>query len=137
MPVKYRTTITMSGPFFRGDPRKKFAENKRSFMEQLAEIGEADVVGQLRAGQGDRYPLGMGLGRVADHVHGRVESLSGKHWKATAVVSINNRGLSKAQGIKLMAAASYLERTGHAMRRTKGRLLRTRKPNIDLLKGLR
>ncbi|HXJ66729.1 MAG TPA: hypothetical protein VNN79_23470, partial [Actinomycetota bacterium] len=104
MPTKYKTSVSTKGPFFQGDPTKKWADNKRAFMERWAEMGEADVRGRLRAGQASRYPLGMGLGRVSDHVRGRVVSLTGKHWKATGVVSVNTSGLSDAKAIKVMAA---------------------------------
>jgi hypothetical protein len=137
MPVKFKTSVSTKGPFFQGDPLKKWADNKREFMERWAEMGAKDVRGRLVAGQSGRYPLGMGLGRVSDHVHGRVVSLEGKHWKATAVVSVNNRGFTKAQGIKLMAAASWLEQTEHPFRRAKGAMRRAKAVNVDMLKGLR
>jgi hypothetical protein len=138
MAVPYKTTIKTTGPFFKGDPLKKWADNKQAFMARWAEMGEADVRGRLIAGQSRRAPLrGITPNRVSGHVVGRVRSLSGKDWRATAVVSINNRGFSTAQGVRLMAAAAYLERTGHALRRAKGALRRAKAVNIDMLKGLR
>jgi len=138
MPSKFATSISMKGPFFTADIRKTVAQNKRDFLDQLAKAGEEDVRTQLRAGEGNRYPLGGGIrpGRVSGHVVGRTTSLSGKHWLATAKVSVNNSGFSKKQGIKLMAAASWLESQVHAFRRTRGRLTRLAK-KADLLKGLR
>lgn len=131
------TTISLKGPFFRADPAKSFRSNVRTMMAAVAAEGEADVKAQLRAGESSRYPLGMGMGRVSRHVVGRTRSLTGKPWMVSAVVSVNNSGFSKAQGIKLMAAASYLEGTVHAFRKTKSRVSRSRKVNeAELLKGL-
>lgn len=133
------TTIKLDGPFFQRDPAKTFRQNIRVLMKAVAEEGEADVRAQLRAGQDHRRPISRGVSpdRVADHVVGRVTSLSGRLWAVTAVVSVNNRGLTKVQGIALMAAASTLEGRTHAFRRTTGRIRRSRKVNTEeLLKGI-
>lgn len=136
--MSYKTTIKKTGPFFEGDPLKKWDANVQALMAGYAKEGEADVVGQLRSGESGRAEVSNGVGRVSDYIHGRVASLGGKRWHRTAVVSVNNHGLlSKQQGIALMAAASLLEARLHAFRKTKGRLARARAANIDLLKGLR
>lgn len=137
MPAGYKSSIKMTGPFFQGDPGKKFKDNVREFMGALAAEGEKDVRGQLASGEGGRASLRLGLGRVSQHVVGRTKALTGKQWKATAVVSVNNTGLAKGQAIRLMAAASLLESRGHAFRKTRGRLTRASAANIDMLKGLR
>lgn len=136
--TKFATSISTKGPFFTADIRKTVAENKRAFLDEVATAGQEDVRAQLRAGESGRAVLGGGISpaRVSGHVHGRVISLTGKHWVATAKVSVNNVGFSRKQGIKLMAAASYLEGTTHAFRRTRGRLTRLGK-RADLIKGLR
>lgn len=135
--MTYKTTIKKDGPFFQGDPAKKFQANVEAMMKGYAEAGEADVIGQLRSGEGGRAEVSHGVGRVSDYVHGRVASLNGKHWHRTAVVSVNNHGLSREQGIALMAAAASLEARFHAFRKAKARLGRAKAANIDLLKGLR
>lgn len=139
MALKYKTQIKRDGPFFRGDPAKKFDQNVQAFMEGYAEAGEADVIGQLQTGEGGRMPISNGVrpDRVSGHVVGRVRALGGKHWHRTAVVSVNNVGLSRQQGIALMAAASAVERQTGAFKRTRGRLARAARTNVDLLKGLR
>lgn len=134
-----KSTIDMSGPFFTHDPAKTFRANARTMLAAVAEEGQKDVEAQLRVGQGGRYPLGGGIrpNRVSGHVVGRVTSLSGRKWALTAVVSVNNKGLSQKQGIKLMAAASYLEGQTHAFRRTTGHLRRARAVNrAELFKGI-
>ena len=137
--MKITTTIDTKGPFFRSDPARTFRQNVRTMMRAVADEGEADVKAQLKAGESSRYPLGGGIkpGRVSGHVVGRVASLSGKPWAVSAAVSVNNSGFSAKQGIKLMAAASYLESNIHAFRKTKNRVGRSRKVNeAELLKGL-
>jgi hypothetical protein len=132
-------TTILKGPFFEKDPGKTFRQNIRVMMDAVAAEGQADVRAQLQAGQGSRFPLGGGLrpGRVSGHVIGRTVSLVGKRWAVSAKISVNNRGLSPKQGVKLMAAASYLEGQTHAFRRTKGRIGRAKRVNAaELLKGL-
>jgi hypothetical protein len=132
------TSIDMSGPFFRSNPVKTWRENVKDFMDEIAEEGQEDVQTQLRAGEGDRLPISAGVApaRVSGHVVGRTQNLSGKRWGTTAVVSVNNRGLTRKQGIALMAAAARLEARLHVFRRTATRLRKAGK-SVDLLKGLR
>ena len=134
----FKTSITKTGAFWTADIAKTMARNKKDLMDWIAAEGEKDVRGQLRAGEGSRYPIGSGVkpNRVSAHVRGRTRSIKGKEWKVTAIVSVNNSGFTKKQGIALMAAASWLESQVHAFRRTAGRLRRAR-PKVDLLKGLR
>jgi hypothetical protein len=135
MPSGFKSSITKDGNFFRKNPVKTWRDNVTDFMVTIADEGDKDVTGQLRAGQGGRQTISAGVqpARVADHVVGRVRSLSGKQWKATAVVSVNSRGLSGKQARALMAAASSLESRIHAFRKTTGRL---RRAKANLLKGL-
>jgi hypothetical protein len=133
------TTINKSGPFFKYQPGKTFRQNIRVLTKAIAAEGESDVKAQLRAGESGRLPLGGGIrpGRVSGHVVGRTSSLRGKPWEVTAVISVNNSGFSQKQGIKLMAAASWLESQGHEFRKTKNRIGRMRKINAaELLKGI-
>lgn len=128
-------SLEKNGPFFRKDPQKTFRKNVRDFLDEVAELGEAEVQAAMRAGQGNRREMrGIKPARVSGHVRGRTSSLSGKRWALTAVVSINNSGLSKRQGITLMAAGAEIEKREHVFRRTTARL---RKARTDLLKGLR
>lgn len=131
--------VDFKGPFFEKDPRKTFRANIRDLMQAVADEGARDVIGQLRKGEASRYPLGGGIkpGRVSAHVLGRTKSLTGKPWEVTAVVSVNTRGMSAKQAIKVQAAGSWLESQGHAFRRTAGAIRRSRKVvQADLLKGL-
>ena len=132
------TTIDLSGPFFRKDPRKTFRQNAREMLARVAEEAEADVKAQLQQGESARAPMrGIHPVRVSGHVIGRVKSLKGKAWALTAVVSVNNSGFTKRQGTTLMASAAVLERRTHAFRRTTSRLRRSKKANMtELLKGL-
>ena len=140
MATKIATTIDMSGPFFRQNPGKTFRQNIRVMMAAVAAEGQADVDAQLRAGEASRQPISAGVqpARVSAHAVGRVRSLTGKQWAVTAVVSVNNTGLSRQQGVALMASASVLERREHAFRRTASRLRRARAVNtVELLKGIK
>jgi hypothetical protein len=123
--------VDLSGPFFRSDPAKTFRKNIRDFMDEIAKTGEADVVAQMRAGQGGRAEI-RGGGRVADYVRGRTSSISGKRWAVTAVVSVRPTG-DRKRAIAIMAAASEIEAREHIFRRTTSRL---RKAKTNLLKGL-
>jgi hypothetical protein len=129
--------IDVSGPFFQRDPRKTFRANVRVMMRRIEEEGEADVIQQQHVGEGSRAEISHGLGRVSQHVVGRVTSVTGRPWQVTAVVSVNNSGFSGAEGIALMAAASRVEAETHAFRRTTTRLRKARAINAaELLKGI-
>jgi hypothetical protein len=136
---KLSSQISLEGPFFRVNPGKTFRQNVRVLMDRISEEGEADVQQMLRSGEGSRAPLrDMSPNRVSGHVVGRTSNLAGKRWAVTAVVSINNRGLSRAQGIRLMAAASRLEGRLHVFRRSSARMRKARALNkAELLKGLK
>jgi hypothetical protein len=138
MPSRFVTTIDKSGPFFTNDPAKTFRQNIRVLMDAIAKEGEADVKAQLQAGSSGRARISALGDRVADHTVGRTSSIGGKRWAVTAVVSVNNLGWSRAQGISLMAAASMVERETHSFRRTTGRLRRARAINTaELLRGIK
>lgn len=129
------TTISLDGPFFSRDPAKTFRKNVREYMAALAEQGESDVKAQLRQGEAARAPVSRGVGRVSHHVRGRAQSLRGKPWASTAVVSVNNSGWSQAEGIALMAAAAEIESRTRVFKRTTSRLRKLRK-TVDLTEGM-
>jgi hypothetical protein len=131
-------TVELTGPFFEHDPGKTLRGNIEQMMEGVAEEGQRLVRSVLAAGESTREPIArLSPDRVSQHAIGRVRSLSGKKWRATAVISVNNSGLSRVQGISLMAAASSLEGRFHAFRRTASAIRRARAIlNADLTKGL-
>lgn len=132
-----KSTIDLSGPFFAADFGRVYGKNVERMMEAFAREGEADVRNTLRAGEAGRAPIRQLGDHTSAHAVGRVESLSGKHWHAFAVVSVNNSGFSAKQGISLMAAASRVEGVTHAFRRTAGRLRKARALNAaELIKDL-
>ena len=137
---KIASSIDLSGPFFTNDPGKTFRQNGRVMLAAIAAEGGSDVKAQLVSAQAGRSPLAQPTFRgyrVSDHVVGRVKNLRGKPWAATAVVSVNNSGYTKRQGMSLMAAASYLEGRNHVFRRTTSRLRKAKKLNAaELLKGI-
>lgn len=112
--------VEFSGPFFTRDPGATLRGNIVRMMQGIAEEGEAAVQKALGQGEGGRLPISHGVqpSRVSGHAIGRVRSLSGKPWAATAVISINNSGFSAGEGISLMAAAAKVEAETHAFRRT-------------------
>jgi hypothetical protein len=123
--IKYH--VELDGPFFQGDPGQKLGARIRQMHSGLAQEGQRLVRQALQAGQSGRQPMrGVSPNRVAEHVIGRVESLTGKGWRASAVISVNNSGLSARGGISLMAAASLLEGRFHPFRRTALALGRSR-----------
>lgn len=70
-------TIDLSGPFFQKDPTLTLRGNIRKMMAGVAQEGEAAVQAT--------YPVFTGQGQRG--VEGRTNSLSGKAWMATAVIS--------------------------------------------------
>lgn len=135
--MKIATSIDKTGPFFTHDPAKTFRQNARVMLEAVAAEGQEDVRVQLRAGESTRAPINLLRDRVADHAIGRVRSLSGKRWALTAVISVNNSGFSRREGISLMAAAASVERRFHPFRRTASRLRSARAVNqAELAKGM-
>jgi hypothetical protein len=133
----FKTRITKKGPFFKADPAKTLAENIHVMMLALAKEGARDVRGQLRVGTGGRDPVSKLGGRVADHIAGELRRRPAGP-KYSAVVIVRRRGLSREYAIALSSAALYLEKTVHAFRKTRGRILRSRAINAaELLKGLR
>lgn len=121
-----RTSVTFSGGFFRRDPGATLTANIQRIMAAVAAEAAANVQQRLRAGQSGREPISLLGNRVAEHVVGRVKSLSGKPWLATAVISVNNSGYGRAEGISLMAAASEVESRTRAFRSTYLELRRSR-----------
>lgn len=135
--VKIVTTIDKTGPFFRSVPSKTFLENVRVMLEAVAKEGEQDAEAQLRVGQAGRELITYGGDRVSQHVVGRVTSIAGRKWGLSAVISVNNSHLNRAQGISLMAAASEIEGRLHVFRRTTSRLRSAKAINLaELTKGL-
>lgn len=132
------TTIDTSGAFFTYQPGKTFRQNVRVLMADIAREGEADVKAQLLQGQAARQPMRIVVpDRVSDHVVGRVKSLRGKPWALNAVISVNNSGLTAAQGRSLMAAAASIERRTGIFRRTSARLRKANKINAaELLRRI-
>ena len=127
--------IRFSGPFFTGDPGKKFAANVRDFMATVAKAGEADVRARMastrRTSRGKRNH-----DPTQTYVRGRVRSLSGKPWRAYAVVSPVPGG-SRAHAVSVMAAASVLETRSHPFRNAKNAVRRAADASAKaLLRGL-
>lgn len=137
MASKLATTIDLSGPFFRKNPRLTFRQNVQVLMAAVAVEAEADVRAQMRQSDGSRKPIRVLGDHTSDHVIGRTRSLKGKQWAVTAVVSVNNSGFTKAGGTSLMAAGASVERRTHAFRRTTGRMRKAKALNTaELLRGL-
>jgi hypothetical protein len=122
-----RVDLKLEGPFFERDPKQTFRQNVRRMLEGLSAEGQQTIRELLAAGEGTRLPIArIPSDHVSEHVVGRVRSNSGRPWALTAVVSVNNSGLSRAEGISLMAAASVVERRVHAFRSLSSGIRRSR-----------
>jgi len=134
--TSFRTSIRKTGPFFRNDPGRTFAQNAHSMMLGVAREGAADVRGQLAAGNASRAPIAELGDHVSDHVAGELRRRpQGPNY--TAAVFVANRGFTRKEAKSLMAAASTLEGRQHAFRKTAGRIARARSVNVDeLLRGI-
>ena len=132
--TKISSHIDFSGPFFTHDPSETFLANVEKMMAAVAAEGEADVVQQLRAGEGKRQPLSIG-GRVADNIHGRVRGRTG--WHRWAAISPYEPAHSKAEATAIYAAASKVETQTHAFRHTSTAIRKAKAVNVEeLLKGI-
>jgi hypothetical protein len=134
--AKFRTTLKKDGAWFAHDPAATFRGNVHTMMVSLAREGEADVRGQLRSGDSGRSPIRALGDHVSDHIKGELRRRpAGPGFSAW--VFVENRGFNRRQAVSLMAAASFLEGTVHAFRRTAGRISRSRAANAsELIKGL-
>jgi hypothetical protein len=132
----FKTSIKMTGPFFDHDPAKTWGNNAHNMMVGVAREGSADVRGAMAAGNAGRAAIQKIGDHVSDHVRGELRKRpSGSNY--TAMVFVENRGFSAKEGISLMAAASQVESQTHAVRKTTGRISRSRAVNVsELLKGL-
>lgn len=129
-----KTTAKATGPFFDHDPARTFRQNARDMMEAVAREGVKDVTGRMA---GQRDPVSIGGGRVADRVIGFVDYRGRKPDSITAVVLVKRAGLPRAAAIALAAAGSEVESRTHAFRRTSGDIRRARAINqAELLKGI-
>lgn len=111
--------IDFTGPFFTKDPEKTILENVEKMMHAFADEGATAARQGLMSGAGERAPVRALGGRVADHVVGRVQSRVGVRWQTAAVVQVfagRGSGLSKEEGVSLMAAAAHVERKTRAIR---------------------
>lgn len=116
--------VKFSGPFFQGDPGKKFADNVKGFMAEVAKAGEADVKARMASTPRLTARRPAGDRRTESYVVGRVRSLSGKPWRAYAVVSPSTQVLGRAEAISVRAAASVLEGRSHPFRNAKNAIRR-------------
>ncbi len=135
---KYGARVEYSGPIFTKDVRKTFRQNARVMLLQIAEDGADMVKQELSGHRGAEAP------HIADHIEGRVKSLSGKPWQLTAAASSQLHMLLPGHkgymtfletGIKGGKATAF--RGIYAFRRVGTAIKRTRRASqADLTKGL-
>lgn len=125
--VRPKLEVDLSGPFFRGDPSKKYLENLQRMLEGIAEEGERTIKSV--------YPVGpTGDGKAG--VVGRVKSLTGKRWLASAVVSQThvypwpNGGQKQYRGGKTEARHHMFRDTARSLRSSRAVL------NANLTAGI-
>ena len=126
--------VDFSGPFFQKDPRKTIRDNIRDMMGGLAKEAERDVQQQIA---GRSSSMRSYTGWTHDHVRGRTQSLVGKRWQVSAVVSMNTQGMGARDAIRTQAAAASIERRWHPFRRTASAIRRARAVmSANLTKGI-
>lgn len=126
MPVD--TRISLSGPFFQKDPAKTLEQNIQAMLEAVAREGEQDVTAQAAGHQR--------TGAFYAGIEGRVRSIRGRHWLATAVVSQSHVYPWPGGGSRQYRGGK-LEARYHMFRRTASRLRRSRAVNqAELTKGM-
>jgi hypothetical protein len=134
--ARFRTSLKKDGAWFAHDPADTFRGNVHTMMVALAKEGAADVRGELQSGEGNRQPISRLGDRVSDHIKGELRRYpAGPGFSAW--VFVENRGLTQGKAKSLMAAASFLEGSVKAFKRTAGRISRSRAANVEeLIKGL-
>jgi hypothetical protein len=126
--------VDFTGPFFTKDPAKTVRENIGEMMDRLAAEGERDVKQQIE-GRSGSMPYYTGWTR--DTVRGRTESLSGKSWAVSAVISTDTSGMNARDAIRTKAAAAGIEARWHPFRRTTSAIRRSKAVlAANLTKGL-
>jgi hypothetical protein len=100
--ARQRLGITVEGPFFQKDPKATVGKNAHDFMQKIAKAGETDA--RTRAASAPRQSKSAPYS--APRITGRVQSLTGKRWVVTAVISANTSGLSREQAQRVLAALS-------------------------------
>lgn len=130
-----KTTVTLEGPFFKGDPSKTVRKNIRDMLDALSEWMDETVTSEIESHAGSmRYYTGW----TAQHIDGYTTSpKTGKRWQLHAAVAALTQGMSRKDAIRTKAAAASIERRWHPFRRVKTAVYRAR-PWItaDFLKGL-
>lgn len=128
MTSRYRSEISLKGPFFQNDPADTFLGNVSRMLHAAAEEGVKDVVGRMGT---NRAPIAELGGHVVEHVIGIVPD------PTVVSILVANRRFTSTQAVSLMAAASQVESQSHAFRQTTARLRRARAVNVDeLTRGL-
>lgn len=127
--------VDFTGGFFTKDPGKTIRGNiRRHLMPSLAAEMERDVRMQIQAHAGS---MPQYTGHTRNRVIGRTESLAGKGWGLTAVVSANTAGMGRTEAIRTKAAAAGIERRWHPFRRTTSAVRRSRAAiSAHLTRGL-
>jgi hypothetical protein len=126
--------VKLEGPFFERDVRRTVRANIRDLMDKLAAEAEADVKAQMdaRAGQMPHW-----TGHTRSRVVGRTQSLRGRRWEVSAVVSVNTDGMSRSDAIRTKAAGAQMEARFRMFRRTAAAMRRARAIlSANLTKGL-
>ncbi len=119
-----RGMVEMDGAFFAPNANRTFRQNVRAYLGDMASSGEraARAIVEPHRRSGD----------LEESIHGRVQSLSGKKWALTAVVSSL---LSRSK--QRNSYAGYIE-TGFRRRVAKtsvGKDGRTRTRNVGVRQG--
>ena len=121
--TRVTSRVELDGNFFERDPRKTIRTNIGDMLDALAGELEAIVQGEI-AGHAGSMPGYTGWSR--DHIVGRTESYSGKHWALDLVVSANTAGMDARSAIRTKAAAATIERRWHPFRQAKSAVYRAR-----------
>lgn len=130
--TRFRSSISLKGPFFERDPARTFSQNMQHMAEAMADEAAKDVIGRMGSNRAQVSLIG---GHVADRV-ARFTKPSGLG-KTTVVVMVGTRGLSGDEATALDAAGSQVERQTHAFRKMTARMRSARAvQRAELLKGI-
>lgn len=122
--------LLYTGPFFKNDPRKTFRRNAREFIEEAQKDAQRMAMSNLP-------PSRSGVFRNAVLGGNRMQSLGGKKWQLTGVMTAADVLASWGNGPRgKFNYAGIVNKRYKTFSRARRQLYRIKGRNKDLLRGI-